>query len=46
VSVLATISRALALLLKVIASAWTKIVKRAAAEDAASKADLRMTFSS
>jgi hypothetical protein len=45
VSALATISNTLVLLLKVIASAWTKLVKRAPAEDAASKANLRMTFS-
>jgi hypothetical protein len=42
---LAKISSALALLLKVIAFAWTKIVKRAPAVAAASKANLRTTFS-
>jgi hypothetical protein len=46
VSVLGKTSRVLAVLLKVIASTWTKIIKRAPAEDAASKMDLRMTFSS
>jgi hypothetical protein len=45
-SALGKTSCAPAMLLKVIASTWTKIIKRAPAEDAASKANVRMTSSS